>query len=57
MLFSNAVTNNYSPLFVGYRWDSSDKEMPDAGHMSAVSVALLHVCNEKMLYVNANLYY
>jgi len=31
--------------------------MPDAGHMSAVSVALLHVCNEKMLYVNANLYH
>jgi len=25
--------------------------------MSAVSVALLHVCNEKMLYVNANLYH
>jgi hypothetical protein len=25
--------------------------------MGAVSVALLHVCNEKMLYVNANLYY
>jgi len=25
--------------------------------MSVVSVALLHVCNEKMLRVNANLYY